>query len=488
MREMTLFVLKKALFFQLAMRKLWFGNFAPISEEFAGVQISALFLFSLMSAGPRRWQFEFRDSNLTHFGGMVLVQRFCQKIRLRWRLQRDVPLNVRQGLYWPADLFLALLYAVVAGLRRINKTEILQYNGTFLNLLGLDCFPDQSTLRRFLKALSPTAIRQLVRLHDRLRRQLFLLPQTPSSLIFDLDSVVITVYGKQQGARVGYNPKKKGRRSYHPLLCFEATRHEFWHGSLRPGNTSANTGVVHFMRRCLAKLPAGWPRSRIRVRADSGFFGNKFISSLEELGCEYVIVAKMTSTLRRTVLARRFQKEGHGLEFADFDYQCQGWKEPRRFVAVRRLLPTDKEEEAQLSLFKDRRYAYQAMVTNLRLEPFRLWRFYVQRATIEQNIRELLYDYPLGKIPTDDWVANVAFFQLLLLTFDVMHWFKRLCLPPEYLTTTLESVRTDFLVLPAKLVRRGHRNILQLPEHYHHRQAFLLAWKKVNGIKLPKCG
>jgi hypothetical protein len=43
-----------------------------------------------MSCGPRRWQFEFRDANLTHFGGMVLVQRFCQKLRLRWRFQRDV--------------------------------------------------------------------------------------------------------------------------------------------------------------------------------------------------------------------------------------------------------------------------------------------------------------------------------------------------------------------------------------------------------------
>lgn len=239
------------------------------------------------------------------------------------------------------------------------------------------------------------------------------------------------------------------------------------------------------MRRCLAKVPAGWSRARIRVRADSGFFGNKFISSLEEKGCGYVVVAKMTSPLRRTVLARRFHKASHGLEFAEFEYQCQGWKEPRRFVAIRRALPADKEEAAQLTLFKDRRYAYQAVVTNLPLEPFRLWRFYVQRATIEQNIRELLYDYPLGKIPTADWVANVAFFQLLLLSFDVMHWFKRLCLPLEYLTTTLESVRTDFLVLPAKLARSGHRNILQLPKEYHHREAFLQAWKKVNGLKLP---
>ena len=439
-----------------------------------------------MSAGPRRWRFEFRDPGLTHFGGLVLIQRFCQKLRLRWLLQRDVRTATRPGNYWPADLILALLYAVIAGLRRINKTEILQYNGTFLNLLGLDRFPDQSTLRRFLKDLSPTAIRQLVRLHDRLRRQWFAVPAAPSSLVFDLDSVVLTVYGKQQGARLGYNPKKKGRRSYHPLLCFEATRQEFWHGSLRPGDTSANTGVVHFWQRCLAKLPTGWPRSRLRVRADSGFFGNKFITRLEQAGCGYVIVAKMYPTLRRKVLALRFAPARHGIGVAEFPYQCQGWPQARRFVAIRRPLPDDRGEAAQLTLFKDRRYAYQVMVTNLTLEPYRLWRFYVPRAAIEKNIRELLYDYPLGKIPTDDWVANVAFFQLLLLAFDLMNWFKRLCLPAEYLRATLESVRTDFLVLPAKLIRSGHRNVLQLPRDYHHREAFVRAWKKVNALKQPR--
>ena len=115
----------------------------------------------------------------------------------------------------------------MAGLRRINKTEILQYNGTFLSLLGLACFPDQSTLRRFLKRIPTRAIRQLVALHDHLRAQLFPLPQPRTTLTFDLDSVVLTIYGKLQYARVGYNPHKRGRRSYHPLVCFEAHLQEF---------------------------------------------------------------------------------------------------------------------------------------------------------------------------------------------------------------------------------------------------------------------
>src|SRR5215469_8131911 len=178
------------------------------------------------------------------------------KLRLRWLLQNYVKPPRRSANYHPCDFILARLYAIMAGLRRINKTEILQDNGTFLSWLGLSRFPDQSTRRRFLKRMGSGSIRQLVTLHDQLRAQLFPLPRRRTTLTFDLDSVVLTVYGKPQFARLGYNPKKHGRRSYHPLVGFEAHLQEFWHGSLRPGNTVTSTGLVAFVRRCLDKVPS----------------------------------------------------------------------------------------------------------------------------------------------------------------------------------------------------------------------------------------
>jgi len=439
-----------------------------------------------MPKGLRTLRFSFEDTHLTHFGGMTLVQRFCNRLRLRWLLQHHFQAPQRNADYASADLVLALSYALIAGLRRINKTELLQYNGTFLDLLGLSRFPDQATLRRFLQRLPTRSIRQLVGLHDRLRRQLFWFPEAPTSLIFDLDSVVLTLYGHQQGAHVGYNPKKKGRRSYHPLLCFEAGRQEFWHGSLRPGNTSANTGVVFFFQRCLAKVPGNIARARIRVRADSGFFSGKFIGSLEDRGLGYVIVAKEYRPIKSRARAARFQRLGNGFEVAEFRYRPHRWPKARRFVVIRRPIPEDPEEAKQLTLFKDRRYGYSVLVTNLDLDPWRIWKFYSLRATIEKHIRELLYDLPLGKIPSGDWVANVAFFQIVLLAYDLVHWFKRLCLPPEYAAATVETVRTDFLVLPARLVSRAGHNVLQLPRDYHHRKEFVAAFEKIGKLRLPE--
>jgi len=139
-----------------------------------------------------------------------------------------------------------------------------------------------------------------------------------------------------------------------------------------------------------------------------------------------------------------------------------------------------------LKLFKDKKYVYHVFVTNLKLSPWRVYLFYRPRAAVEKNIRELLYDYPLGKIPTDSWTSNVAFFQILLFAANIVHWFKRLCLPEEYLTTTLETIRTDFIVVPAKLVKKDRNNIVRLPHDFHHQKEFLDAYSKIYKLRLPE--
>ena len=440
-----------------------------------------------MPKGTRKVHFSFEESHLTHFGGMWLIQRFCNKLRLRWLLQKHLEKLRRTRTYHPAELILALLYAIIMGLRRINKTDILQYNGAFLEMLGLKRFPDQSTLRRFLKRLPPKSIRQLVRLHDSLRAYLFALPRKRSSLVFDLDSTVLIVYGRAEGARVGYNPKKPGRRSYHPLLCFEAGFQEFWHGSLRPGNAGASSGAVPFLKVCLAKAPSTIARSRMRFRMDSGFYGSPVIRFLDASGCGYVMVAREYRNIKARAQGCRFQASSNGWEVAEFQEKVHHKMErPHRFIVVRRPIPQDPEDAAQLTLFKDRKYAYHVLVTNLRLSPWRVYRFYSLRATIEKNIREFVYDYPLGKIPTDTWSANVTFFQLVLFAADLVHWFKRLCLPPQYLTATLDTIRSDFIVLPARLVCESNRNVVKLPHDYHYQQEFLDASRKLEKLRLPR--
>lgn len=63
----------------------------------------------------------------------------------------------------------------------------------------------------------------------------------------NMDSTVMTRYGKQEGARKGYNPKKRGRLSHHPLLAFVSAGYvvNFWN---RSGDTSSGQGCSSFFR------------------------------------------------------------------------------------------------------------------------------------------------------------------------------------------------------------------------------------------------
>lgn len=439
-----------------------------------------------MPRGTRKIEFSFEEKHLTHFGGMWLIQRFCSQMGLRQLLQRHVPTLQRDGAYHPSTMILSLIYAIIMGLRRINKVEILQYNGSFLEMLGVERFPDQSTLRRFLRRLRPEEIRRLARLHDSLRAHLFSMPQRRHSLIFDIDSVVVVIYGRAEKAAVGYNPKKRGRRSYHPLFCFEANLQEFWHGTLRPGNAASSTGIIPFIKVCLQKAPQNMGRSRIRFRMDAGFYSRQVVEFLEEIGCGYVIVAKEHAPLKAAMFRARYYPLRNGWEVGEFTYQPLHWQKPHRYIVVRRPIPQDPQEARQLTLFKDRKYAYHVFVTNLRTTGWRTYLFYNGRAATEKNNRELLYDYPLGKIPSQCWTANVAFFQTLLFAANIVHWFKRICLSEEYHTATLDTIRADFLVLPAKLVHASRKNIVKLPHDYHYRKEFLAAFRKVEQLRFPK--
>jgi hypothetical protein len=55
--------------------------------------------------------------------------------------------------------------------------------------------------------------------NDRLLQRFIPLPEHRSRLLFDLDRTVVTSFGHQEGAEVGYNPGYRGKRSYDPWLC-----------------------------------------------------------------------------------------------------------------------------------------------------------------------------------------------------------------------------------------------------------------------------
>jgi hypothetical protein len=59
------------------------------------------------------------------------------------------------------------------------------------------------------------------------------------------------------------------------------------------------------------------------------------------------------------------------------------------------------------------------------------------------------------------------------LAYDVVHWFKRLCLPPDQLGTTVETLRHEIFAIPGNLICRSGKNVMVLPRQYDHQNEFL---------------
>lgn len=433
-----------------------------------------------MPKGPRKLAITFGTQSLTHYGGVYLLHRFLTRIGFKNAVAMDVRLRQRNNRYSVGELLLAILYPMILGLERIETTALLQANGVFRYLSGLPTYPDPSTLRRFLLRMAPEALPRLRRLHDRFLVKMTGKPHPPSRLIFDLDSTVLVVYGKQEGARVGYNPIKRGRPSYHPLLCFEGHTKDFWHGELRPGDAHTASGTLDLLTACFAKIPAGV--RTVIIRADKGFYDHKVVVWLEDRQASFVIVARLTRPIKGELGHLRYTEVSHGVEAAELYYQPTRWPHPYRFVVIRR--PQLEEPSEQLTLFKLGKYHYQVLVTNLALQPLNLWRFYNGRAGIERIIRELKGDYPLGKIPTRHFFANEAYFHLLLWAYNLVNWFKRLCLPPEFQTATLQTLRNRILLMPAQLLRRDNRPRLAMPASGPREVAWKYALRQIERLNL----
>jgi len=153
--------------------------------------------------------------------------------------------------------------------RGLETAAFLQHNGTLQYLTGLGSYPDpQSLRRRFLLQAPPDFREQLHRLNDdRLLQQFITGPSTVSRLILDLDSTVLTVFGRQEGAR-WLQPRYRGKRSYDPLLCLKPTRDSggIPNCARRPGTW---VGSVEVLASCFLNVPGDI--RELRVRADAGF-------------------------------------------------------------------------------------------------------------------------------------------------------------------------------------------------------------------------
>jgi hypothetical protein len=395
---------------------------------------------------------------VTPFGGLASFIAFLQQRGLATRLQQQLPWALTSPNAIPlAHTLTAFLISVICGARRFAHTEMARADRALHALLGLPRWPGADTVRALFHRFTQGTIQSFWR--PLWVWLLGMLPVPTTGFSLDLDSTVFQRAGHQQGAAKGYNPRRPGRKSHHPLLAVLAEVPFVLHGWLRSGNTSAARGAVAFLQEALALLPAG---ITIRcVRADSGFFEEALVAFLEQRSLPYLVVARMTPHLKRRAAALRdWQAVDEDYAVNEFRAQLMGWSVERRFVVVRERVREDKEAVGR-RLLEVPGYTFRMWVTNRTDGPLELWRDYKGRATVEQRIEELKNDLAADDFCTQDFWATEAAFLAVLFAFNLLSLYQHAATPATGYRQPA-TLRATVFLCGAILGRSGHTRVLHL--------------------------
>jgi hypothetical protein len=369
-------------------------------------------------------------------------------------------------------MLIGFIYAMFLGYPRPGQMGVLSTDSVFHVLAGLIAFPVQSTISRFLSSLKVIVGEQIADLNFDFLMKFRKGFKTFKIITLDLDSHVTPVYGNQQRAGLGYNPKKKGRKSYHPLLCFLGETRDYLGGLFRSGKHHSSYHAVRFLKAVINKLPCHI--EKIRLRADSGFFSGNIIRYLVKKHVEFYIVVPMQPWVQKKIKhLKQWQSIGWGIATGQCGYVFEK-DASLRMVIVRQRVKKGNAPQKQLKLLHsdDLIYDYQVILTNSDKEAKEVWRFYNKRACCENFIKEGIYGFGLDKVISHSYAGNYAWFELLMFAYNLMNFFKEEVLKQNKVKNMIQVIRDRLFFIPGRLISTGRKYVLKLEQTWFYRKEY----------------
>ncbi len=415
----------------------------------------------------------FTKKNITAYGGFSMIAQFLGGIKFREFIENAVPIKELSGN--GTGIFskiISYLLTILAGGTRFSHILYLGESEEILKkLFGVKRLIKAGTsLTRFFKKIKSWQAVEILHFHlwDYTNKII------PWSKIKDdyisFDSSVITRYGRQEGAKKGYNPKKRGRRSHHPLISFlNGSRYvvNLWN---RAGNAFSSENIVEFAGQTFKRLEG--LVNILGVLADSSFYDIKFIQFLESLNRKYIIAVKFYSNIQSKLYShQQWKKVTEDIEVCEFMFRHREgcWDRDRRYFAIRRRVEKNREKDAvgkQLTLFPlnelTLEYRYSVYITNYDDDILDLWRLYRSRIDDENRIKELKEDFGLEGFSMYNFYATEAAMLIRVLLYNIYNLFRHEILGKSEHNIRAGSFRFKYLVIPAISGRRGNQAILRL--------------------------
>ena len=411
---------------------------------------------------------EFTAKNLTSNAGVLLLLNYTEEQNIFQDLNEMLFFENSSTEMIKMNHLKTLMCGGFVGIDKLERFNLLK-NDPLIKECGIDV-REPENISRFLYKFSFKTTQMLRDINFKAFKKL-LSKKKLRNIVIDIDSRVVNVEGNQEGAVKGYNPGNKGNNCYNILMAFCDELKAYITGFMRSGNAYTANGSAEMIKEIIANLEGDV--DNIVFRMDSGYFSGEIAEVIEQAGYQYVVKAKEYSKLLDKAYDRPvkiWENYGYQKQAIFVCMKPDKWSKARKFAVVRELKP--EEERQQLSLLESGDYTHAMYVTNTTWELADTVKFYEKRGNCENYIKETKYDMNIGSLKMKSFWANEAFFQLMMLVYNIFLLFKLDKLPVSEYRQWILTFRLKYVFLAGKIIRTARQTILKLLEGYPYKALY----------------
>lgn len=412
------------------------------------------------------------SGELTDGGGLLIVRRLWDRLGMGQWL--DAQSGSVGGHFRPSLMIEMWIVLLLYGGGVMDDLKLLRARGV-RRLFGWVRIPDPTTFGRWLRRAGEDLVDVIDRLLWLLLQRRWQMVGTPSQIMVVLDSTVVVRYGmKQAGAEVGYNPKKQGRPSHHPLVAFADTGDclgVLW----RPGGAHTAAGSSEWLRRIVSRLRALGVHD-ITVRMDKGFFSKEMVAALTDMDVRFFLKVPRHHWVRRELGAWRHSEKD------DRIWTATGMLYNARLLACEWRVPVHltSPDELAIETYKVDRNAF-VLTNDPGVHALTAWRTYNEGTLVEHRIEEL-GQLAIGHTAVDDIGGNKLLWALGALAYQMLHIIRTTALNGSWRTAQPERIRAWLFRLPGKFTSHARKVYVQLVREEPLRKQLLSALRDVGRL------
>jgi hypothetical protein len=394
------------------------------------------------------------DERLTRRTGLILVNRFGDKINLAQKIDRAFRQPGSNRGFEASQYVLTITEMLIDGATCLEDVRLFEHDEAYKELAEVRHYPTSDAIGDWLRRHGGTDGER------RLWSVVSSLIQTMSGgsgLTLDIDGTLIEA--DKGDAQMTY----KDFRGYHPLVGGSVELGLFAGSRFQHGNAVPQQELVSFIHECDNNLPGTFST----IRSDSAAYNHFVINDCFANGRRFTITADHDSAVMQALsrIPQNAWKQGcfddgtkANYEVAETVHTLEKATKPFRLVVKR------TKRRNQDDLFEGN-YHYWIIATNIPEEEKdaqAIIHFHNGRGEFEKMIGELKHHYGLDHLPCGQFSANSLYFTIGLLAFTLVQLLKRHYFGPEWKKKSVRSLRYYWLHLPSRIVSHARYTIAKI--------------------------